>query len=478
MHGDGFSVLPEYEPGERVRAEPALDPPSEDPGRSDARALQYAHRSSVASVASVQSCLGNDRAKVRWAKALWWASQEARRRKAQQIAEQRLARSHAKTGRLRQSVAMIQWITKSSSSTVAPLTMAADGTSDFMCSHAALETVVGGGSNKEKAAKQQRHSEDSEGSMAGSHHGSARRWRGSWSRNGSSFSINPSSPLAAQVQRVLQSPAYIYLTVFCTFWVLGGDDVYLLQDPPMSWDRAIYMLYVVCAAQFVLDLVLRTVWERGYALCFYFWLDLIAVLSLAPEVVFVVAEYDLFDLGIASLARSGRAASAGARVVRILRIVKLLKQVYELSRRRNGEADNELGDTSSSELARKLHDYVTIHVIIAVGAMLALRSILFVCHWPGDLGLVGPVPPGRRAGGRRVTEIRGAPEAGSDRKWPWAAWRLPSPIRVLKRPFWSWPSAPTCVRLPAAWGRLLKRASRPRPRQVAVSSLCRERCNR
>ena len=35
---------------------------------------------------------------------------------------------------------------------------------------------------------------------------------------------------------------------------------------------------------------------------------------------------------------------------------------------------NELGDTSSSELARKLHDYVTIHVIIAVGAMLVLRS--------------------------------------------------------------------------------------------------------
>ena len=50
MHRDGFSALPEYEPGERARAEPALDPPR----RSDERALQYAHRSSVASVASVQ----------------------------------------------------------------------------------------------------------------------------------------------------------------------------------------------------------------------------------------------------------------------------------------------------------------------------------------------------------------------------------------------------------------------------------------
>jgi hypothetical protein len=121
----------------------------------------------------------------------------------------------------------------------------------------------------------------------------------------------------------------MYGTVLCTCWVLGGDDVYLLQDPPVSLDRPMYSLYVVCAVQFLLDLLMRSMFEPGYRLSFYFWLDVIALASLAPEVVFVVASFDLFDLGVASLARSGRAASAGARVVRILRIMRLLKQVAE-----------------------------------------------------------------------------------------------------------------------------------------------------
>jgi hypothetical protein len=383
-----FLVLP----GDDARAEADLFADVSQAG--DISHHRYAHRfsvASVASVASVQSRYGCDRAKVRWAKALWWATQEARRRKAQHMVDQKLARSKSRPGGLR------QWIMKSNSSTVAPLTSSnlVQSTSDSMSSRnhlkarssillsstpstgkGTLEKLVR--SSPKRDLKQQQNSEDP-ADIATESHTPLQRWIARW-RPGGFSTFSRSSALTANVQRVLQSPAYVYLTVICTFWVLGGDDLYLLQDPPVSLDRAVYSLYLVCAAQFLLDLLLRAFWESAYAFGFYFWLDLIALISLAPEVVFVIADYDLFDLGVASLARSGRAASAGARIVRILRIVKLLKQIYVLKTKRNHEADNELGDTSSSELARMLNDYVTIHVIVAVGAMLALSMALTLAY--------------------------------------------------------------------------------------------------
>ena len=67
--------------------------------------------------------------------------------------------------------------------------------------------------------------------------------------------------------------------------VLGGDDVYILSDAPLSADRGVHTLYVVCAAQFLCDLVVRTVVEPGFRGSFFFWLELVALISIAPEVI-------------------------------------------------------------------------------------------------------------------------------------------------------------------------------------------------
>jgi hypothetical protein len=185
-------------------------------------------------------------------------------------------------------------------------------------------------------------------------------------QKGSLFPPAPPKTVQGHVTRLLGSRGYIYGTILCTLWVIGGDDVYILQNPPVSLDQSVYCLYVVCAALFMLDLLLRVKWEVRYRLGFYFWLDLIAIISLVPEVIWVIASYDIFASGADeqtnSVARSGRAASAAARVSRILRIMKLLKQVYELKKKSIRNVANDIGDNSALELARKLENYVTVSV--------------------------------------------------------------------------------------------------------------------
>ena len=55
-------------------------------------------------------------------------------------------------------------------------------------------------------------------------------------------------------------------------WVLLGRDVYILLDPPVSADRPVYSLFVICALQIVIHFLLIP-YDRDYFLGFYFWLD-------------------------------------------------------------------------------------------------------------------------------------------------------------------------------------------------------------
>jgi hypothetical protein len=196
-----------------------------------------------------------------------------------------------------------------------------------------------------------------------------------------------------------QSKAWSGLTVVCTLWVLGGDDVYLLADPPLWYDPPMYSVYVVCSLNFVADLLMRSSFESNYPWGFFFWLDVVAILSLLPEVIFALSGLDVwnppeaaddFNSGAASesdsllsLARSGRIASAGSRAVRILRIVKLLKPIFNFNMQKSDvkKTDvNVLGDTSQSFLAEKLEQFITMHVIICIIAMLALAMMLTLVY--------------------------------------------------------------------------------------------------
>ena len=346
--------------------------------------------------------------KMLWAKALWWATQEAGRRRAQNLAEENTApygRRRFSGMRMRTTISMAKKVldTGPKPTTVVPLELGHISGGTFAAGRCKEigGGVVGGGGMFRRVAGIARmfgrspshlvspepepdpgageaaaaHTIFKSGKINAScinrlnHHGDANAEITALGSPGGKKHAALSSPVRVEsvwrqnLTRMMRSKVYIGFTMLCTLWVLGGEDVYMLHNPPVWLDKNVFVLSVICAALFLVDLLVRSTYEAGYSLSFWFWLDVIALISLLPEVIWVVAEIDVFSSGAAGLARSGRAASAGTRVVRILRIMKLLKQLYEL-KKSNIRADrNQLGDNSTSELSRKLEDYVTVSVV-------------------------------------------------------------------------------------------------------------------
>ena len=81
-----------------------------------------------------------------------------------------------------------------------------------------------------------------------------------------------------RLRRVHESRWWTAATLTCTLWALGGDDLYLLADPPMSLDRPIFSMYFISFLQFASDLASRCLLQPSFLFSFFFWLDAVAAL--------------------------------------------------------------------------------------------------------------------------------------------------------------------------------------------------------
>lgn len=70
---------------------------------------------------------------------------------------------------------------------------------------------------------------------------------------------------------------------FLTIYALFGDDIRLLAFTK-SADDAFYTFTCVCIAFFVFELVIASIAKDDYIFGFFFWLDLIATISLLMDV--------------------------------------------------------------------------------------------------------------------------------------------------------------------------------------------------
>lgn len=140
-----------------------------------------------------------------------------------------------------------------------------------------------------------------------------------------------------------------------------------VQPPPIHLDPIIYTISTLVFAFFCLELVLLGVCKKGYLLSFFFWLDLLAVISLVPDVL-MLFNIDVFLLlgggeGGLTIARTARAARAGARSVRIVRSMKFLSLLQRARRGKSNDCDN-------SKIGGRLASGVTQKMIIVIGIML------------------------------------------------------------------------------------------------------------
>jgi hypothetical protein len=147
-----------------------------------------------------------DRVQILWAKALWYATQEATRRRGARIqlrTKQRLSSSRGKILRR--------------------LSFAAPHRGNI-----SLAASQHAGVHTQRAAEDQfdepRHLE-----FQAQEPGARTNWN--------------------RLSAFLDGIVWSCLTILSTIWVLGGDDIYILSDPPLWADKPVYSLYVICFFQ-------------------------------------------------------------------------------------------------------------------------------------------------------------------------------------------------------------------------------------
>jgi class 3 adenylate cyclase len=193
------------------------------------------------------------------------------------------------------------------------------------------------------------------------------------------------------------------LTMAMTLFVLFADNIKQLVGDK-SMDVTFIDITTVSFFCFIFELVGST-WSKtnfksfyplrwdGYFLSFFWCLDVVAILSMFPDIPFISEEFGitkLMDGGNANYAKAGRVV----RLVRLVRLVKLYKIASERRRRqreeeellelvRIGAADYEeekkkmaLYDQRGSKLGAQLSDAITRKVIVIVLVMLCILPLV------------------------------------------------------------------------------------------------------
>lgn len=189
------------------------------------------------------------------------------------------------------------------------------------------------------------------------------------------------------------------LMTLTTLYALYGEDVRLAAFPKAA-DATFYALSAVALSLFAIELALGSWARKGFFLSFFWWLDLIATLSLVADIPWIVDPIEsLFtsdsqsaDDGEASEAatatRAGRAARAGTRagriirivrVVRVLRLVRVMRLLKYSCMNKDQRAlhisnSKSAGADSSSQTGRVLSEQITKQTVIGV--------LLFILVFP------------------------------------------------------------------------------------------------
>jgi len=182
----------------------------------------------------------------------------------------------------------------------------------------------------------------------------------------------------------------IFMTL-ATVWALFGDDLRVLAFP-MEYDEILVGIAIALIVLFALETIMSCFAKgRKYIFGFYFWLDVIACLSLfmdVPEFMAFVGMdpcegTDSYGTGLegeeyderygtksensGDIARAGRASRAGTRagrLVRVVRLIRVVKLYSSLQQKKNAKEQKERRASiarssmisSSSSISSSIHN--------------------------------------------------------------------------------------------------------------------------
>jgi class 3 adenylate cyclase len=134
---------------------------------------------------------------------------------------------------------------------------------------------------------------------------------------------------------IVDNKYVVFISVVLTAYALIGDDIRLICTDKKA-DVVFNILTIVCIVFFSAEVAGSCLGKQDYFLGFFFWLDLLATVTLILDITWVneAVFSSSSDMDLADRARSGRTARLGAsvgrmvRVLRLIRIFKLYKAYY------------------------------------------------------------------------------------------------------------------------------------------------------
>jgi class 3 adenylate cyclase len=166
-----------------------------------------------------------------------------------------------------------------------------------------------------------------------------------------------------------------------TLYALFAGDVLAAAFRP-SADYGFGVASAITFALFAFDLLASVVGKPGYFPSLFFFLDLLATISIIPDIPFIYEPFltsvgaspDSVAVGAnqASIARAGRAARAGTRAGRLVRLFKLFALVKK--KEESGPKKDELEEPSM--VGKKLAELTTRKVVIGVMLMVGILPFL------------------------------------------------------------------------------------------------------
>lgn len=140
-----------------------------------------------------------------------------------------------------------------------------------------------------------------------------------------------------------QWPVVTFMTII-TVYALFADDVRLLATTK-PYDDIFYSITLISLICFLVELLLASLATPDYFFGFYFWLDLVATLSLLTDIAWIwdeivgTEDVDASNADQAgSVARAGRSARIGTRASRLARVIRLIRLIRVVKLYKNAQA--------------------------------------------------------------------------------------------------------------------------------------------
>jgi hypothetical protein len=172
------------------------------------------------------------------------------------------------------------------------------------------------------------------------------------------------------------------LLILFTIWALFSDDIKMLSTTNDA-DPGFSIAIIIIQFFFFLEIIICSLCIERYFLGFFFWLDLISVVSLLLDIHWIYEIIiDQLQLNYKNqIGSHTRTAKMGSRAIKILRVVRLIRivritKIYKLTENLKNENDNDLGTSEHSKVGKKLSEATMRRVIILVLAMI-LGIIIF-----------------------------------------------------------------------------------------------------